>query len=303
MEPLLLFALPILLLFAVQGSEFSVPAGSLTTVGLLAPLVLRPGYLLRVPFLRFWMGIACVSRLALFAHLQTFGWDELSTMQGVIIAIAGISGALAAADSRLPAWTARSVIWPLLAAALLGFVFPFIPALPFAIGGLLWIGPLLWSGSRPDERSIEMREALLASCLLGIAIGFPVLDGSLLGDPATGVLALAFVSAALFPKLPRIVDVGALDLLPPLLVVGVLAFPQVTLWLVWPIAVGIGMGRILTRPHESRTVIPAATFIVGVAIAHAYVSQPRAVYAVIALVLAEVVRILLGYRKACQGSG
>ena len=72
MEPMLLFSLPVLLLFAVQGSEFSVPAGGLTTIGLLAPLVMRPGFVLRVPFLRVWMGIACLSRLALFLKLQSY---------------------------------------------------------------------------------------------------------------------------------------------------------------------------------------------------------------------------------------
>ena len=70
MEPLLLFCLPVLLLFAVQGSEFSVLSGWLTVAGLLAPIVLRPGSRPKLALRQVWSAAACISRLLLFLQLR-----------------------------------------------------------------------------------------------------------------------------------------------------------------------------------------------------------------------------------------
>ncbi len=296
MEPLLLFCLPVLLLFAVQGSEFSVLSGWLTVAGLLAPIVLRPGSRPKLALRQVWSAAACISRLLLFLQLRTHGWDELSTWQGALIAVAGLSGALAAAGSKVPSWTTRSVFWVLFLGAPIAFVFPYVPSLPLAIGGLVWLEALSGSTAMAVEKSVEAASAVLGSWLLGVAIGFPVVDGSLMGAPATSTLGFALLVAAAMIWWSRLSDLAWLDLLPPLLVGLVVLYPATTLTPIWPIAAGIGIARILVRPHAAGAVMPAASFVLGVALAHALVSQALTVYLVGALALAELLRIFLDHR-------
>ena len=287
MEPLLLFCLPVLLLFAIQGSEFSMLSAWLTLAGLILPLLIRPGSLPGLKGGLLWAAVASVSRMALFVDLRADGWNEFSTSQGLLVAVAGLSGALAAARLPAPRWSARSLCLWLLIAAAIAFLYPYLPASPLAVGGFLWLVFLFGAGVNKEQRTTWKSDSELSACLLGIAIGFPVLDGSLMSLPATSSAGFAFIVTAAAIWWPRLSEPGALDLIPPFLVGIVIFYPEASLTLVWPLFSGVGLARLFCREWAPNTVVPAAGFVLGVAIAHAQVSQAKAAYLLALLIAIE----------------